>query len=246
MSGVPPDVVMADMAAFTDVGANSNLEDFKRATEQREKMAKRDAKATGVSAKKVEEVMKFAEISKPPEDDTDAKAKVLRKINGYFREFPDRLQHCKVPKTFGAKATLEEMKIHLSDIEHELGKSGGLEVAKRGFVMLCGFIEQAQEKTKILPYNLQHYSKIAEQSLQDRLKEDGNISEAPMIPLLKEFVVKYDDWFSTRVETRILLEMLGMMATCHRFNTDQVAQQHMAAARNTAAAPEVAKAAKKL
>lgn len=233
------------MAMFVDPAANSNLDDFKRASEQKEKQTKRDAKQMGVNAKKVEEVMKFAEASKV-EDDSDAKARILRKINGYQREFPERLVHCKVPKTFGAKATLEELKIHLADIEHELGKSGGLEVAKKGFVAVCGLIEQFQEKTKILPYNLQHYGKIAEQSLQDRMMEDGKVSEAPMIPLLKEFVVKYDDWFSTRIETRILLEMLGMMVICHKFNTDTTAQRTIQTATQKTAAPEAAKAARKL
>jgi len=245
MNGVPAEQVMADMAAFIDPAINSNMDDFKRAAEQKEKLAKRDAKQMGVNAKKIEEVMKLAEETKQ-EDDTDAKAKVLRKINGYMREFPERLIHCKVPKTFSAKATLEELKIHLADIEHELGKSGGLEVAKKGFVTLCGLIEQVQEKTKILPYNLQHYGKIAEQSLQDRMMPDGKVSEAPMVPLLKEFVVKYDDWFSTRVESRILLEMLGMMVVCHKFNTDTVAQQRVEASTQKTAPPATAAAAKKL
>lgn len=246
MSGLPPDIVSADMATFVDPAANSNLENFARATEQREKQMKRDAKAMGVNAKKLEETVKFAEATKIPEDDTDAKAKILRKINGYQREFPERLVHCKVPKTFGAKATLEELKIHLADIEHELGKTGGLEVAKRGFVVVCGLIEQMQERTKILPYNLQHYSKIAEQSLQDRLMPDGKVSEAPMIPLLKEFMVKYDDWFSTRVEARFILEMVGLMAICHKMNTDATVQQRMAAATTQTAQAETAKAARKL
>ncbi len=246
MSGLPADIVSADMATFVDPAANSNLDDFKRAAEQREKLMKRDAKMMGMNTKKLEETVKFAEATKLPEDDTDAKAKILRKINGYQREFPERLVHCKVPKTFGAKATLEELKIHLADIEHELGKSGGFEMVKRGFVVLCGLVEQGQEKFHVLPYNLTHYGKIAEQSLQDRMMPDGKISEAPMIPLLKEFAVKWDDWFSTRVEARILLEMMGMMAICHKMNTDATMQQRMNTATAQPAQAETAKAARKL
>lgn len=244
MSGVAPEQVMADMATFADPAANTNMDDFKRAAEQREKQMKRDAKQMGVNAKKIDDLAKFAEATKV-EDDTDAKARVLRKINGYQREFPERLVHCKVPKTFGAKATLEELKIHLADIEHELGKHGGLEVAKVGFVYLCGAIEDIQARTKILPYNLEHFGDFGQQCLQDRKMADGSVSQTTMVPLLKEFVVKYDDWFSTRVESRILLELIGLMRVCHKFNTDPTLKQRMTAAEQPAS-NAAAQAARKL
>lgn len=126
-----------------------------------------------------------------PEDDTDKKAAIMRKIASYTREFPEKLADVKVPKTFATKATLEEMKMVLADIEHELGKSGAVEIVRNGFISLCSAIEQFQEKTHTLPYNLTNFGKMAEFSASYVKQPDGRTKEGEMVPLLKEFSIKY-------------------------------------------------------
>lgn len=160
------------------------------------------------------------EVNVPLEDDSAAKAAVMRKITSYLREFPDKLGEHKLPKAFTQKATLAEMKMLLSDLEHEMGKSGAFDIVRSGFISLCSGIEQFQAKTKTLPYNLTNYGKMAEFSASHVRQPDGNIKTGEMVPLLKEFSIKYADWFSQRVEIRIALQMMSMMAELHRINTE--------------------------
>ena len=135
------------------------------------------------------------EVNVPLEDDSAQKAAVMRKITSYLREFPDKLGEHKLPKAFTQKATLAEMKMLLSDLEHEMGKSGAFDIVRSGFISLCSGIEQFQAKTKTLPYNLTNYGKMAEFSASHVRQPDGNIKTGEMVPLLKEFSIKYGKLF---------------------------------------------------
>lgn len=194
-----------------------------------------DSKGKGKKEKMMKEPAPYKTVAPeetliPPVDDADVKAGLLRKIAAYEREFSDRLDGVKVPKTFGAKASVEELKVRLADIEHELGKSGAMDYVRQGFVHMCKAIEGFQERSHVLPYNLKNFGDAAVVSVNTYQLPDGSVQVGHMLPLLKEFSIKYSDWFSSRVEMRILVAMAGMMAEVHRINEQ---------------APEVAKKATK-
>jgi hypothetical protein len=177
----------------------------------------------------------------PQEDDTEARASILRKIQAYEREFGDRLGDIKTAKSFTAKANLDELKVRLADIEHELGKQGAFDIVRQGYVQLCKGIESFQERSHVLPYNLKNFGEAGLISASEFSLPDGSVQKGSMIPLLKEFSIKYSDWFSQRVEMRILIQMVGMMAEVHRINTQapevaESAQKKKTSAKTSAAA----------
>lgn len=177
----------------------------------------------------------------PEADDTEKRAAILRKISAYMQEFPQRLQHIKIPKTFGERATLDELKLLLADVEHELGKGGALDYVRQGFVKVCEGIESFNGRTKVLPYNLSNFGSAAVISVNDFQLADGTIQRGNMIPLLKEFSIKYSDWFSSRVEMRILVAMMGMMAEVHRMNSEAPAVAEKAEKKTSAKTSAAAK-----
>lgn len=156
----------------------------------------------------------------PQVDDSEKKAAVLRKITSYMQEFPQRLQGIKIPKTAGERASLEELKMLLADVEHELGKSGSFDYVKQLFVKACEGVEKFNEERHILPYNLTHLGEVAVIQANDFRLEDGTVQHGEMVPLLKEISIKYGDWFSSRVEMRFLVAMAGLMSTVHKINTE--------------------------
>ncbi len=205
-----------DLAMFSEVGQNSNLD---------EKASKKPARKVERAEKSMteKEIRTVAAQFNPPVDDTDAKASVLRKIKAYEREFPEKLANMKTTKATEAKASLEELKIRLKDIEHELGKSGGLDMVRIGFVELCKGIERVQLRTNVLPYDLTHFGEVAVEAVNPRINPvDGSVQVGEVVPLLQEFVIKHDDWFSTRVEVRLALQVFAMMSAVDKMNKEGV------------------------
>lgn len=212
-----------DIAMFSEIGQNSNID---------EKAPKKPAKKVERAEKPMteKEIRTVAAQFNPPIDDTDAKASVLRKIKAYEREFPEKLANMKTTKATEAKASLEELKIRLKDIEHELGKSGGLDMVRIGFVELCKGIERVQERTNILPYDLTHFGEVAVEAVNPRITADGSVHVGEVVPLLQEFVIKHDDWFSTRVEVRLALQVFSMMSAVDKMNKQGAKIQEQAKA----------------
>lgn len=241
-SGLDGATIAADMAAFGDIEQNSNFLDeiagIRPAEGKKEPKPRRQSKETVVTKKDLEALQQ-----QPVIDDAAQKAAVERKIHAYMEKFPEKLNGFKLPKGFESRSTLEQLKKHLANIEHELGKSGGLELAKRGLVWLCQGVEKLQSQSHILPYNLTHFGDIAQQAVTDRQLPDGKISQGPMIPLLEEFVIKYDAWFSSKIESRIALELFSLMLLTHKMNTDGQVQAAMQGAQKKVsfAAAEAAK-----
>ena len=163
-----------------------------------------------------------AETLVPPpnlEDDIAARASIMRKIAAYEREFKDRLVELRTPKNL-AKASLDDLKLYLADIEHELGKAGAYELVRHGFVQLCKQIESFQARSQVLPYDLKNFGEAGVIASSEFLLPDGSVQKGSMMPLLKEISIKYSDWFSQRVEVRFIVQLMGMMAEVHRINTD--------------------------
>lgn len=246
-SGLDAATISADMASFGDFQNDNNgtkefldsLIDRKDGAGKDKPKPRRQSKET-VTKKDLEALQQ-----QPVIDDAAQKAAVERKIHAYLEKFPEKLSGLKLPKGFEHRWTLEQLKKHLANIEHELGKSGGIELAKRGFVWLCQVVEKFQAQSHILPYTLDHFGDIASQAVTDRQMPDGRVSQGPMIPLLDEFVIKYDAWFSSRIESRIALEMLSLMLLTHKMNTDAKVQEAMQGAKKNVSFA-AAEAAKKL
>lgn len=238
-----PSQVSEDFSAFAPDSEKTQAE-LQAAIKQQEKLAKRDLAQSKITAKQHEAAAKLIETT-IEHDESEAKAAVLRKIDSYQKTFKDRLQHVKVTKTVGAKASLEELKIHLADIENELGKSGGYAVARTLFVNGCTKIEQVEASYGILGMDLTHLGKVAEQSVSKRKNAEGKLEDGPVEPLLQEFVIKYDSWFSTRVEIRLAMAVFELMAATHKMNSSEV-KQFMQTAQTKVASKNAKSAADKL
>lgn len=224
--------VKADMNMFVDQFNNTNeLADEKKSKKEKAPPAPKVSFAP-------------AETLVPPEDDSEAKASVMRKINAYEREFPEQLGEVKTTKQFAAKATLEEMKMKLADIEHELGKGAAFSFVTTGYQQACATIERIQASNPILPWNITNLGEASKLASSVYQLPDGSIHKGHMIAPLKELSIKYSDWFSQRVEVRIILGTIQMMQEVHRINTEgpKVAK----AAQEKKAPPKAAAAAKNL
>lgn len=242
--------VSADAANFAAAASESSASaPYTKAMASKTEQAAREAKQEKISMKQLEQMEKLS-VETRATDEADAKASLMRKINAYQRDFKERLGGLK-PMAKGAelKATAEELKMHLSDIEYELGKQGGYDIARYGFIEGMKKIEEFNAKYGYIKKNLTGFGTLAEQFVTARQVEDPNtgdikIMEGPMTPTLKEFVIKYDDWFSTRVEVRMLIQVIEMMNVCDRINSGELKQQFAAAQTKPASSAAAAKAKK--
>jgi len=221
--------VKADMNMFVDGFNNSN-----ELAEEKKSKKEKAPPAPKVSFAPSETLV-------PPEDDSEAKASVMRKINAYEREFSEQLSEVRTTKQFAAKASLEEMKMKLADIEHELGKGAAFSMVVAGYQQACATIEKVQAKTPFLPWNIANLGEASKLASSVYQLPDGSVHKGNMIAPLKELSIKYSDWFSQRVEVRIILGTIQMMQEIHRINTEgpkvaQAANEKKATAKTAAAA----------
>lgn len=241
MASIPPAQVTADFAAFqqTTPGEASFA---KKLQEQQQKDAKKAEAA--LKPEQLKMAQKFIDQTKE-EDQADKKAALLRKLTAYLKRYPDRLEFVKVPKTVGLKNTVEELKVYVADVEHELGRQGALDNVRTLYVEAMKGIETACEGVNPFGYNFTHLGRVAESGCAIVIDEKGEKHEGRVVPLLEEFSIKHDDWFSTSIEVRLLLMTRQLMLECHRMNTSENGE-FMKKAQTTKASAASRAAAKKL
>jgi len=212
---------------------NSNLvqEDFAAFSAPDPKQAAAEAKIREAQMKKEADLEKklkpqqmkaAAELTEQMKSEQEAvmKADLIQKLHDYLKlmkEYhPERLEFLRIPKNFGAKNSIEELRVWIRDCETELSKKGGLEFAKVLWVEGFKNLELLSEYT---PAKFQGLGQVAELMIRDRQLQDGTIVHGPAIPTLAEFCVYHSNWFQTSVDVRMLLMVGNMLADVHRYNT---------------------------
>lgn len=210
--------VMADMKEFTQEAPEA-VTLAQKLKERMEAQRKHDEKL--LKPEQIKSARKFAEDMKH-EDEKEDKAKVLRKIMSYLHTFPHLKERIHLPKAFGAKQSLDELHAVLSDIEHELGKQGGMEILSTLYFSALEFAEEAHHRFNPFGWRLDNLSAFARAQTQNPEKDR-------ITPILAELAIKYDDWFSSSVEKRFILMNLTLFAAVHKMNDPEVKQYQQAA-----------------
>jgi len=244
MPSLPPSQVSDDFAAFQQT-TPQDASFAKKLREQQEKDAKKAEAA--LKPKQLEMAQKLIDLGKEQkeEETADLKAPLIRKINAYLKRYPDRLEHVKIPKTFGVKNTVDELKVFVKDIEHELGKKSGFEIARFAYVEGMKFLESTSATYNPFNLNLTNLGKLAEANTAVIVNKDGSRQEGPIAPVLEEFTIKHDNWFSTSVEVRLVITTMELVMACHRMNSPEV-QATVKTAQTTPASTTAKNAAKNL
>lgn len=230
MSGMMPGIISNDMASFSQTPPEKAAELKKRMKEE-EAMRKRDEQL--LKPKQLDAASKLVEVTKH-EDEKNAKASCLRKINAYVKQFPERLKGMNVTPAKGAKASLDELEIMLADVEHQMGKSGGIDLLCLAYSQGAAGLEELHHVWNPLKLNLDHLGDVVNANMDKKLK-----------PLFEEFAIKHENWFSSSVETRIVLTTMEIIAATNRMNSAEV-RAATAKAAGTPADPIIAEAANKL
>ena len=218
MPPLPPGMAAGDTAMF-DLKPPVDKTAQAAKKKQQDELKKRDLE---MKKKQMEMAEKLIETTKE-EDTAEERASLVRKIHAYNKKFSEKLKGMNITQAKGQKATIEELRQQLSDIEHELGKSGGIELAVSGYVGAMTILEQTHYTWN--PMNL-------------KLAGLGQVTQAnaeKLMDLLEEFAIKHENWFSQSIEVRILAFTASLIATVHRANTE--AEQRNAQKAQQASAP---------
>lgn len=177
----------------------------------REAMAKRDKQIEERQFKAAEKLV-AATKEKDQEDERaaelDERIKVIRKIRSYVKAFPDSLREFSLTPAKEAKMSLEELRIHLQDIENHLGKRGGTDLLvtmfKEGFTNLEWFNMVIGNPFNL---NLTNMDKVVQAQMKPKFE-----------PLFTELICKYENLFSMSVEARLVIAVAETVMTVNRVN----------------------------
>lgn len=211
-----------DFTAFTapDPETAAQLKKKSAAAKEKNKITPENLKA----AEKLGEDLKA-------EKEAGKKSELIQRISDYIKHikefYPERVEFIKVPKTYGPKNSVAELTVWVKDLENELGKRGGLDVAKVVYVEAFTWLEKLNEKTDL---GLKGIEMAARMSLANRRYEpgtmipgtarisEGEIVPGPAVPTLAELCVKYSSWMSASVEVRFGLMIANMISSVRRAN----------------------------
>jgi hypothetical protein len=215
----------SNSAQVTDDFSAFAAPDPKTAAENAKKLAATRKKEADLQKKLKPEQMKAANDLTDhmrSEDEAVLKGDLIQQLHDYMklmREYhPERLEFLKIPKTFGIKNTVEELRIWIRDIQTELGKKGGLEFAK--VIWVEGF-KQIETLSVGTPAKFQGLGQWAELQVTSRQLKTGEIVCGPAIPTLAEFCCYHSNWFSTGVDVRMMLMVGNMLSEIHRHNSQK-------------------------
>ena len=177
-----------------------------------EAMAKRDKKLMEERQFQAADKLVAATKEKDAEDqraaEFDERIKVIRKIRSYVKAFPDSLKEFGLTSSKEAKMSLEELKIHLIDIEYHLGKRGGAELLASGFKEGLRNLDMVNLAFgNPFNLNLKNIDKVADAQMKPKFD-----------PLFTELVCKYENLFSVSVEARLVVAVVELVMTVNRVN----------------------------
>jgi hypothetical protein len=203
MPPLPPGMAAGDTAMF-DLKPPVDKTAQAAKKKQQDELKKRDAE---MRKKQMEMTEKLIETTKD-EDTAEERASLVRKIHAYNKKFSEKLKGMNITQAKGQKATIEELRQQLSDIEHELGKSGGIELAAETYVGLMKTAEQVHYGWNPLKLKLAGLGQVTEDNHEK------------LVDLLEEFAIKHEKWFSQSVEVRILAFTAMLIRTVHSANLE--------------------------
>jgi len=228
-----------DFSAFTGPDPETAAAMKKKAASTKEK--------SKISPEHLKQAEKLADDLKA-EKEAGKKSELIQRISDYIKhikEFhPERVDFIKVPKTYGPKNTVAELTVWVKDLENELGKRGGLDVAKVVYVEAFSWLEKLNEKTDL---GLKGIETAARMSLANRRYEpgtmipgtsrisEGEIVPGPAVPTLAELCVKYSSWMTASVEVRFGLMIANMISGVRRANAQEGINVQKAAETNVSA-----------
>ena len=193
-----------DYAAFTAPDPAVLEKKRKEQEKQRPKQQqqRKPQKLTAAQMKAAQDVTdKMSEMAEMRE-----RASLVRKIRKYVEKFPDRID-TKVPRTISVKAKLSDLIQLKQDIEADLGMSGGTEMAIAGY-------SSALKGLEVANVQLGWFRFLDLRNLSEGV--DGTREQWQ--PLIEEFVIKHEEWFSMRVEYRIIAFTAQLVMKVHQAN----------------------------
>lgn len=213
MSGLPgmSGIVSDDFAKFQqtppDVASAA-----KKKKEQETAMKKRDEQI--LKKEREEGLNRLVSLTK--QEDAKAseeqliaeRASAMRKIASYMKAFPEKLKGLAMTPARLQKASLEELQMHIADIEHELGKENSEELLTFGVLMGAQQIERLHHIFNPLKLNLNNFDKVVSANMESKFK-----------PLITQFCIKYQDSMSHSLFVRSIAAVAVCIYTTHNLNT---------------------------
>lgn len=201
-TSLPSDVVSMDQSMLPAHNPEADAY-LKKKQDINEKMRKQDEKY--LKPKQLEAAQQLQKKVVELEEDPMKKAVLERKIAKYLKAFPE-LKELKIP-TDRSKKSEKELKAYIGMIESQLGAKAPIDFLGMGYKQLAKQVEDQQHHYQFFGLHLQGLSKVVEASFDQDIH-----------PLLVEFSIKYDEWFVSSVEARLIQTTLGLILQTHRMN----------------------------
>lgn len=162
------------------------------------------------------------------EKDALEKAALIRKIQEYLKLIrkyhPEKEEFIKVPKNFGLRTPLPELKVVLDDIQAELSRSSAVDSMK--WIWMEGFSQwEKLNEGERFGMKMNGIGMAARNAVLSRQMPDGTIIPGPSVPLLEEFVIEYPGLFQSSVKFRLAQEVIQMIVAVHRMNASMDVQR---------------------
>jgi hypothetical protein len=143
------------------------------------------------------------------EREADEKSILVRRINQYYSAFADRITY-KLPRNFGVKQTLEEVKDVLRNVELDLHASGSADYACMLYEQGIGMVQDLSKWYNPL--------KLALSGPKADLKGTVEAQRSAWVPIMQELAIKYERWFAVGPERRLLFFTASLITQVHRAN----------------------------
>ena len=215
-----PEQVSADIAVFTAPPPEQAAQAAKDRKEREKKEAAFNKKL------QPEQIKAAAALTDSMKAEAEAgeKSRLLQQIADYIRlikEYhPDRFEllNNKI-KTASVKNSVEELRVWVKDMQNDLGKKGGLEMAKVLWVQGCEFFEKINENGRF-GLDMTNLGQAAKNTVATYQMPDGSVKVGSAVPTLAEFACKHSSWFTTDVDTRMVIMFIQMVDAVNKMNKE--------------------------
>ncbi len=144
-------------------------------------------------------------------EELEEKLMLVRRIKQYHAKFGDRIS-TKLPKTFGAKQTLEELKEMLRSIELDLSSAGATMTCT---TLLAAALQGVQHLSVLYPA-----MDVRLSGPRADLMQTFAAQQSTWMPIVEEFAIKYERWFAVGVEKRALFYIASLVLLVNRANKE--------------------------
>lgn len=227
MPALPPGMVAMDNSLFKNAAQGNKKPVTRELQEEQEKAAKQEKPAPAPKASKGPTAAQLKMMEKANEQAQDEKERpvreaLVRKVQAYLQKFPDKFDHILVPKDLRTMP-LQQLQLLHAEILSILGRGTGEQQCKWALVEGMRWGEELHHRWNPLGYNLNGLTM-------------ATLAEMPTTfePLIAEFVIKHDEWFTSSVEMRIIQAIFGIVTAVNQANSHAVRNFQDRAAASTA------------